>query len=67
MMKIVLSRKLLHLAAESGAAQGMKKYVESMFSVQYPDRVLHLSATASVNAIPEFTVTIPSYEIEWVD
>jgi hypothetical protein len=67
--KLVLSKELLLLAVEHGAAEAAKQYVEGTFAAQFPDMVLTFdSMTVNASAISEIRLNLSGgFEVEFVE
>ncbi len=67
--KLVLSRELLLLAAERGAALSVKQYVEGVFATQFPRFRLELtSITVDASAISEVKLNLSGgFEVGFVE
>lgn len=63
-----ISKELLLLAAERGAAEAMRQYVEGAFKAQFAPLTLTL-VPANVN-VPDFIdldINVPGYTIELIE
>ena len=65
--KIVVSRELLLLAMEHGAAKGMKDYVEGEFAKQFPGYLMNINSNVNVDFKTELQFTVDGYDLEWVE
>lgn len=64
-----LSRELMHLTAESAASAAVKKYVEEVFSQQFPGKKLQLGADITFDMIDMggLVFNIPGVDVQIED